>query len=143
MQIRGMKDTDYAGAYALWNGTKGMGMRSLDDSEEGVVRFLRRNPSTCFVAELDGKIIGTILCGHDGRRGYIYHLAVDVSARRRGMGGALADAALQALRAEGINKAALVVFCTNQTGADFWRARGFERRDDLYYFNRSLNAENE
>ncbi len=142
MLLRVMTIADYDRAYALWTGTPGMGLRSLDDSREGIARFLRRNPATCFVAEEGGRLAGLLLCGHDGRRGYIYHTAVHPDFRRRGLGKALVDAALGALRAEGIMKAALVVFAANETGNAFWEAIGFETRKDLVYRNKSLNSEN-
>lgn len=142
MLLRVMTNADYDKAYALWTGTPGMGLRSLDDSREGIVRFLRRNPATCFVAEEEDRLVGILLCGHDGRRGYIYHTAVHPDFRRRGLGKALVDAALGALRAEGIMKAALVVFSANETGNAFWEAIGFETRKDLVYRNKSLNSEN-
>ncbi len=142
MLLRVMTTADYDKAYALWTGTPGMGLRSLDDSREGIVRFLRRNPATCFVAEEGDRLAGILLCGHDGRRGYIYHTAVHPDFRRRGLGKALVDAALGALRAEGIMKAALVVFSANETGNAFWEAIGFETRKDLVYRNKSLNSEN-
>jgi len=119
-----------------------MGMRSLDDSLEGITKFLARNPHTCFVAELDHEIAGVILCGHDGRRGYIYHTAVKLDCRKRGIGKALVNAALEALRKERINKVALVVFAANRSGNAFWQHIGFETRDDLVYRNISLNSHN-
>ena len=100
---------------------------------------MRRNPETCFVAEKDNRIIGVILCGNDGRRGYIYHTAVLVTERKRGVGTALVDAAVKALKNEGINKAALVVFSKNELGNSFWEKRGFITREDLIYRNRSIN----
>jgi len=142
MQIRKMTIADYNGVYHLWFDTHGMGMRSLDDSEAGIARFLAHNPETCFVADRDGKIIGVILCGHDGRRGYIYHTAVCESDRGQGFGKALVHAATQALLAQGINKVALVAFRTNDAGNAFWQSVGFDQRNDLIYRNKSLNDQN-
>lgn len=138
--IRRMTTDDYDAVYVLWTGTQGMGMRSLDDSREGIARFLSRNPRTCFVAEAEGAIVGVILCGHDGRRGYIYHTAVRPEYRRQGIGKRLVDSVLAALKSEGIHKAALVVYKTNETGNEFWQSVGFTERDDLIYRNLSLNA---
>ena len=140
--VRTMTIADYDNVYSLWKSTPGVGMRSLDDSREGIGRFLDRNPKTCFVAEAGDKIIGAILCGHDGRRGYIYHATVFPDYRKRGIGRRLVENVLTALRLEGINKAALVVFNTNAEGNAFWQAVGFETRGDLIYRNISLNEEN-
>jgi ribosomal protein S18 acetylase RimI-like enzyme len=119
-----------------------MGMRSLDDSREGIEQFLLRNPTTCFVAMDSETTIGVILCGHDGRRGYIYHTAVLTEYRGQGIARALVDAATDALKHEGIHKVALVVFQNNDTGNVFWEHIGFIRRDDLVYRNLSLNEGN-
>lgn len=142
MIIRPMVIEDYNAVYHLWSATAGMGMRSLDDSLEGITRFLRRNPNTCFVAEHNNQIVGVILCGQDGRRGYIYHTAVKLDCRKRGIGKALVNAALEALKKENINKVALVVFTNNSLGNGFWKHLGFEMRNDLVYRNISLNTQN-
>lgn len=142
MLIRKMTIADYNDVYLLWSDTDGMGLRSLDDSEAGIARFLERNPGTCFVAETDGEIFGVILCGHDGRRGYIYHTAVRENRRGQGIGKWLVQAAKLALLAQGINKVALVVFRSNEVGNAFWQAVGFNERHDLIYRNQSLNEQN-
>ena len=142
MTIRVMHMGDYDSVFALWSATSGMGMRSLDDSCEGIARFLLRNPSTCFVAEEDGAPVGVILCGHDGRRGYIYHTAVAKSARGHGIGRALVEAVKSALIDEGINKVALVAFASNEGGNNFWERLGFTARGDLVYRNLTLNEDN-
>ncbi|MGN0643123.1 MAG: GNAT family N-acetyltransferase [Huintestinicola sp.] len=138
MMIRVMSIEDYDGVYALWTSCKGMGLNNIDDSREGIKRFLCRNPSTCFAAEEDGKICGVIMAGHDGRRGYIYHTAVSPDHRRRGVGTALVKASLSALEKEGIAKAALVVFARNESGNMFWEKQGFSLREDICYRNRAL-----
>lgn len=135
--IRAMTREDYRAVYSLWLSCKGMGLNDLDDSEEGISRFLARNPSTCFVAE-DGGIVGAILAGNDGRRGYIYHTAVSPGYRGRGIGRELVNAALKALEALGISKAALVVFARNEEGNAFWERLGFTPRDDLIYRNKAM-----
>ena len=137
--IRTMTRTDYDSVYALWLSTPGMGLNTTDDSREGVAQFLLRNPATCFVAEAEGEIIGVIMAGHDGRRGYIYHTAVRVDCRRQGVGKALVDAAVQALEKEGIHKVALVAFKRNETGNGFWESMGFILRDDLNYRNKNIH----
>lgn len=138
-----MQMDDYDAVHALWAGTAGMGLRALDDSRTGIGRFLRRNPATCFVALTEGEIVGVILCGHDGRRGHIYHAAVEPGRRRQGIGRALLERALMALQDEGIHKAALVVFADNETGNAFWQNEGFTARPDLVYRNRSINHGND
>lgn len=142
MEIVEMKISNYEDIFKLWTSTPGMGLRNLDDSKEGIDKFLRRNPTTNFIAEEDGKIVGSILCGHDGRRGYIYHTAVDIRYRGKGIGKKLVNSVINALKCEGINKAALVVFTNNEVGNGFWRTMGWEKREDLNYYNSSINKEN-
>ncbi len=142
MEMRLLKISDYQSVYNLWKNTSGMGLRSLDDSEEGIKRFLLRNPNTNFVAVIDKKIAGVIMAGNDGRRGYIYHLAVQNEYRRRGIVSALVKECLMALRIEEINKVALVVFSDNTSGNNFWQKLGFIEREDLVYRNISINEEN-
>lgn len=136
--IRPMTIGDYEALHALYLATPGMGLNTADDSQEGIARYLRRNPDTCFVAEQAGQLTGAIMAGHDGRRGYIYHTCVRADCRERGIGRALAEAALEALRAEGIHKVALVVFDRNERGNAFWERMGFTARKDLVYRNHSL-----
>lgn len=121
MIIRLMNLSDYEQVYQLWLSCAGMGLNNLDDSREGIERFLKRNPETCFVAEKDEKIIGVIIAGNDGRRGYIYHTAVNPDYRKQGIGKKLVANTMRALEKEGINKAALVVFEKNSTGNAFGR----------------------
>ncbi len=138
MTIRLMQNADYDAVYALWMSCAGMGLNTLDDSPEGIARFLACNPETCFVAEQDGAIVGVILAGNDGRRGYIYHTAVHPDCRHQGIATALVDRCLAALKDIGIAKVALVVFARNETGNAFWERQGFTRRDDLAYRNRTI-----
>jgi putative hydrolases of HD superfamily len=142
VHIREMTMEDYEEAYMIWTETPGVGMRSLDDSLAGIQKFLRRNPRTCFVAQVGGRLQGVIMAGHDGRRGYIYHAVVRPAMRGKGIGRSLVDAACLALCREGINKVALVVFRSNDPGNAFWEKLGWERRQDLNYFNLSLNRDN-
>ena len=139
MTIRQMQIADYPLLYDLWLSVPGMGLNTLDDSEEGVARFLARNPETCFVAEENGQLIGCIMSGHDGRRGYIYHTCVHPHHSRKGIGRMLSDAALDALHGCGIHKVALVVFSDNTTGNAFWERMDFTTREDLVYRNRALS----
>lgn len=138
-EIRIMTAEDYAGVYDLWINTAGMGLNGTDDSRDGIEKYLKRNPKTCFVAEDSGKIVGVIMAGHDGRRGYIYHTAVLSTYRNQGIATALVEHAMSALDEEGINKAALVVFEKNETGNAFWEKRGFCMRDDLVYRNKNIH----
>ncbi|MDD4493718.1 MAG: GNAT family N-acetyltransferase [Eubacteriales bacterium] len=138
MTIRTMKITDYERVYSLWLDTPNMGLNNLDDSKEGIAKYLSRNPNTCFVAESNSNIIGVILSGHDGRRGYIHHIAVNGSEQRNGVGTALLNSALSALKDEGINKIALVVFGKNEKSNAFWEKQGFGTREDLIYRNKAI-----
>ena len=138
MDIKVMSISDYEQVHKLWSSCKGVGLSYPDDSQEGIAKFLSRNPNTCFVAEDGQEMIGTILAGNDGRRGYIYHTAVAPSHRGQGIARKLVDAAAEALRAEGIRKAALVVFSDNSGGNAFWEKAGFTVRDDLLYRNMVL-----
>ena len=138
MSIRLMTIDDYEKVYELWMSCAGMGLNNLDDSKEGIEKFLKRNPDTCFVAEVDNNIVGVIIVGNDGRRGYIYHTAVNPQYRKQGIAKSLVDTAMTALQKIGINKAALVVFDRNEVGNDFWEKMGFIVRDDLVYRNKAL-----
>ncbi|MDO4739436.1 MAG: GNAT family N-acetyltransferase [Eubacteriales bacterium] len=139
MLIRRMTMEDYDSVYALWLSVPGMGLNTVDDSREGIEKYLLRNPKTCFVAVEEGALIGAILSGHDGRRAFISHTAVSPTHQRKGVGGALVRAALDALRAEGVTKAALVVFARNEKGNSFWEKQGFTLRTDINYRNRQLS----
>ena len=136
--IRLMTIDDYEAVYALWIATPGMGLNDIDDSREGIAKYLARNSKTCFVAEHDNRLVGVILSGHDGRRGFIHHTCVSTDFRRAGIATALVDAALTALKSEGITKVVLVVFAKNSDGNAFWEQLGFSTRDDLTYRNIAL-----
>ncbi len=138
IDIRNMTIRDYQDVHNLWLSTPGMGLNDLDDSREGIEKYLKRNPATCFIALKKGHVIGVILAGHDGRRGFIHHAAVAAEERKQGVGTSLLKAALVALRAENITKVALVVFKKNTIGNEFWEQRGFSVRDDLNYRNQAL-----
>ena len=140
MRIRPMTIADYDALRALWLSCPGLGLNDVDDSREGIARYLRRNPTTCFAAEEDGVLCGAIMAGHDGRRGYVHHTAVRPDRQGQGIGRRLVEAALTALKAEGISKVALVAFRRNGPGNAFWERMGFEARDDLNYRNLALRA---
>ena len=137
MNIREMIETDYDQVYQLWLSCVGMGLNDLDDSKEGVARFLQRNPQTCLVAVENQIIIGVILVGSDGRRAYIYHTAVHPSYRRRGIARKLVETVLIVLDELKIHKVALVVFKRNAEGNKFWEKLGVSVREDLIYRNQA------
>ena len=142
MTIRTMTIEDFDQVHALWMTIKGFGIRSIDDSKEGVERFLKRNPTTSVIAEIDNKIVGSILCGHDGRRGCLYHVCVDEKYRRHGIGKAMVVYAMQALKKEKINKVSLIAFTVNDIGNAFWNTIEWTERKDLNYYEFVLNEEN-
>lgn len=140
--MRTMTIEDYPGVRALWMTIKGFAIRSIDDSEEGVARFLLRNPTTSVVAEEDGEIVGAILCGHDGRRGCLYHVCVREDKRMNGIGKAMVVHCMEALKKEQISKVSLIAFTVNDIGNAFWRCIGWTKREDLNYYDFVLNTEN-
>ena len=140
--IRKMTVEDYDGVRALWMTIRGFAIRSLDDSREGVARFLERNPATSVVAVEAGRIVGAILCGHDGRRGCLYHVCVAEEYRMRGIGKAMVVFCMEALRAEHINKVSLIAFTKNDIGNAFWKQIGWTKRGDLNYYDFVLNDKN-
>lgn len=142
VQIRTMTTEDYDSVYALWKTIRGFGIRSIDDSRQGTERFLRRNPATSVVAELDGKIVGSILCGHDGRTGY-FTMSVWMSGyRNHGIGRKMATAPAWPLQKEQINKVSLIAFKDNEIGNHFWHRFGWNERTDMNYYEFVLNDEN-
>lgn len=140
--IRAMKAEDYENVYKLWMKIQGFGIRTVDDSKTGVIKFLRRNPDMSVVCERDKKIVGAILCGHDGRRGCLYHVCVDPDYRLRGIGKEMVVFAMEALHKEGINKVSLIAFTENDIGNAFWKEIGWTKREDLNYYDFTLNTEN-
>lgn len=137
-----MRISDYDAVAALWHTISGFAIRSLDDSREGVEKFLSRNPGLSTVAEEDGRVVGAILCGHDGRRATLYHVCVEEPCRKRGIGKAMVVRCMQALQAEGINKVALIAFTHNDVGNAFWKEIGWTERQDLNYYDFTLNTDN-
>ena len=140
--IRAMEIADYDEVRSLWMKIKGFAIRSIDDSREGVERFLLRNPGISVVAVEDDHIVGAILCGHDGRRGCLYHVCVDPEYRLRGIGKAMVVFAMQALKKENINKVSLIAFTKNDIGNAFWHTIGWTERLDLNYYDFTLNDAN-
>ncbi|MDD2972528.1 MAG: GNAT family N-acetyltransferase [Lachnospiraceae bacterium] len=140
--VRTMTIDDYDMVYALWMQIKGFAIRSIDDSRVGVDRFLKRNPTTSVVAMEDSRVVGAILCGHDGRRGCMYHVCVDPAYRLRGIGKSMVVFAMQALKEEHVSKVSLIAFTENDIGNAFWHDIGWTQRLDLNYYDFTLNTEN-
>ena len=134
---------DYDAIYELWNSTEQSrrALNPVDDSRDGIERYLKRNPNTCFAAVKDDQIIGVILTGHDGRRGIIHHMCVHPDYRRRGIASMLAQKAEEALREEGITKVFGLVFRDNDTANAFWETQGYSLRTNLNYRNKSLHEQ--
>lgn len=133
---------DYDAIFELWNSTEQSrrALNPVDDTREGIDRYLKRNPATCFAAVADGKIIGVILTGHDGRRALIHHMCVHPDYRRLGIAARLVALAEEALQKEGIQKVFGLVFKDNDTANSFWEAQGYSLRTNLNYRNKSLNS---
>jgi ribosomal protein S18 acetylase RimI-like enzyme len=138
MNIRLMTINDYEKAHLLWELTPGICLRSMDDTKEGIERFLNRNPTTCFIAAEGDEILGVVLGGHDGRRGYIYHAAVKPESRNQRVGNTLIKTLEQALINEGISKVGLISLKSNVGGNRFWHAIGYSIRTDLVYRDKTL-----
>lgn len=136
LELRAFRSEDYEAAVALWKATPGVGMSAADEREP-VYRFLQRNPEMSFVAELGGQIVGTVLCGHDGRRGLVHHLVVAEDHRRRGIALQLLRLGLSALHRTGIDKCHILVFQNNHPGLAFWRAARATLRTELLLFSLS------
>lgn len=141
-EIRTMVPSDYPEVFKLWSTINGFAIRSIDDSEAGVDIFLKRNPTTSVVAIMDDHIVGAILCGHDGRRGCLYHVCVEKAYRRMGIGKAMVVFCMEALRKEHINKVSLIAFTKNDIGNAFWNSIGWTKREDLNYYDFTLNEAN-
>jgi N-acetylglutamate synthase len=138
--VRPFAPSDYPAARKLWQATPGVG---LSEADEGVpiAQFLSRNPGLSFVAYDGDDLVGTILCGHDGRRGLIHHLVTAESHRRRGLGRQLLRSGLEELRGEGIDKCHLLMFQSNLDGRAFWRAVAATERHELAIFSLSTNSD--
>jgi putative acetyltransferase len=136
--VRPMTPGDYAATIALWRATPGIGLSDAD-TEPHVVAFLARNPSLSAVAVTErGELIGAMLCGHDGRRGYLHHLAVAEAHRRKGVARTLIEHGLSGLRALGIQKCNVFVFADNDDGRRFWTKNGWALRADLHVIQKPL-----
>jgi putative acetyltransferase len=136
--VRHFRIEDFDAVIALWRRTEGVGLNE-SDTRRAITAFLRRNPRLSFVAEQGGRIIGAVLCGHDGRRGYLHHLAVSKRHRRRGIGRLLVNACLAKLRKAGIQKCNIFIFANNAAGMKFWAHTGWSLRTELRLMQIRLN----
>lgn len=134
-QIRLMTAADYPQVFELWKITEGMALRSFDDSEAGITKFIEKNPDSNFVAIRDEQLVGVILCGIDGRRAYIYHTVVRADLRNQGIGKQLLHAVYDVIEKAGIKKSGLLVMNTNDIGNRFWQSQGWTRREDVTYYS--------
>ena len=137
-----MTPEDYDDVRALWMTIRGFGIRALDDSREDIERFIARNPTTSVVARDGDRIVGSILCGSDGRQGALYHVCVAKEFRRRGIGTKMVGYCMQQLKLMGINKVSLIAFTANDAGNAFWKQIGWTRKTDVNYYEFVLNQEN-
>jgi putative acetyltransferase len=135
--IRALTTADYEPVLRLWRETEGIGLNESDDRAH-LRSYLRRNPGMSFVAWRGGEIVGAVLCGHDGRRGYLHHLAVAVAHRKKGVGKKLVDACLAKLRRLKIQKCNLFLFADNAAGEKFWKHNGWLKRTDLLMMQKNL-----
>ena len=128
--VRPFRAKDCDAVIALWRRTEGVGLNE-SDTPRAIAAYLRRNPRLSFVAEKEGRIIGAVLCGHDGRRGYLHHLAVSKRHRCRGIGRQLVIACLVKLRRVGISKCNIFIYASNAEGMKFWAHTGWSLRTEL------------
>lgn len=131
VEIAEMTAQDYDEVAELWRHTEGVGLDEDTDSRQGIAACLARNPGLSYVARQDGRIVGAVLCGHDGRRGYLHHLAVALAHRRKGIGRAMVEACLAKLGSVGIRKCNIFLFSDNEPGVEFWKHVGWKERADL------------
>jgi len=141
MNYRNLQIGDYDDVISLWRGCGGLSLRDAD-SREGMGKYLQRNPGLSFVAENETGILGTLMAGHDGRRGYIQHLAVSPGMRRQGVGARLVELCLGALRSEGIEKSHVHVIGANANGIAFWSRLGWVHRNEIEMYS-FINGDNE
>ena len=137
--IRRMQPEDYEQAYDLWTRTPGMHLHSLNNTYGGIALLLSKNPDSCFVAiDDDGAVIATALGATDGRKGYLYHVAVDEQWRGHGIGTARVGRIFDVFKALGIVKLGLLVVTDNAEGQEFWKKRGWNTRPDVVYLDYDL-----
>lgn len=138
MTIDELRLEDYEDAYRLWEGAEGIGLSSAD-SREAIGSYLARNPGLSSAAREDGRLVGAVLAGHDGRRGFLHHLVVAADQRGRGTGRALVERSLARLAAAGMAKCHIFLMKENDRGRGFWLATGWQERSDIGVCSRSLD----
>lgn len=141
-KVRKMTIKDYNEVYELWQSIKKFAIRQIDDSKDGIKKFLNRNKTTCVVAVCDNKIVGSILCGHDGREACFYHVCVKEDVRNHGIATKMVNNIIIKLKKLGINKVRLVAFKENKLGNDFWKDIGFAQNTNLNIYEKVLNDSN-
>ena len=137
VRITPFEMSDYDAAVSLWSDAEGVVLGSADD-RDAIARFLAHNGGLSFVARHDGRLVGAALCGSDGRRGYLHHVAVEAASRRQGIASALVERCLEALRGRGVQKCHLFVLVGNEDALRFWDRAGWARRGDLVMMSRVL-----
>ena len=142
VRIQPMTMEDYDDVRSLWLTITGFGIRTLDDSPADIRRFILRNPTTSVVARIGNRVVGSILCGSDGRQGSLYHVCVAREFRRKGIGTKMVAYCMQQLKLMGINKVSLIAFSSNDAGNAFWKQIGWTRKTDVNYYEFVLNQEN-
>jgi len=140
IELREMTIEDYDVVIDIWDKSDGVGLSDAD-SKEGIKRFLKRNPGLSYVVLDGGVIIGAALCGHDGRRGYIHHLAVNEESRRQGLGRSLVGRCMYALMRIGIAKCHLFLYGDNQNAIEFWNKVGWSERVELMMMSQQVAGE--
>lgn len=141
-KIRKMTINDYKEVFDLWNSIKGFAIREIDDSKSGINKFIKRNPTTSIVAVSNNQIIGTVLCGHDGRQAYLYHVCVRKDMRNHGIASSMILYIINKLKLLKINKISLVAFKKNKLGNEFWRTANWELKKDRNVYEYIINTKN-
>ncbi len=143
IDIRPLTIDLYEEVHSLRSKTENIGLHEHSDSKDGIASYLERNPGLSFAAFVDREPAGAVLSGHDGRRGYIHHLAVHPSYRKRGIGKMLVDSCIESLRAKRIRKAHIFIFNENESGIEFWKSIGWTHRNDIGVISRSIEPDPE
>jgi ribosomal protein S18 acetylase RimI-like enzyme len=136
-KIKPMSIDDYDDVFELWQSVDGVGLGE-SDTRGAIAGYLKRNPGMSFVARRDGELAGAVLCGDDGRRGYLHHLAVAPQHRRNGLGRELVARCLSELKRRGILKCNIFLYADNTTGKQFWKKNGWTGRPDIVLLQTTL-----
>lgn len=138
VQIREMVPADYEESYRLWESVPGMSLESLDNSKNGITKMIQQNPKLCLVATIDKKIIGTILGVTDGRKGYLYHVAVERDFQGQHISTRLIAEVRKRFEQQQIKKIGIFVVRDNEIGKRFWKHQGFRKRTDIEYLDLNI-----